>query len=78
MVFVPNAIAVGRRHTIVVKDVTHYHLDVEGKKTMMNEPHERTKLFEDRAKIGAHLGCNWQARRSSMQESVKFLLEHSK
>ena len=77
VVFVPNAIAVGRRHTIVAKDGTHYHLDVDGKKTMMNEPHERTKLFKDRAKIGAHLGCNWQARRSSMQDSIQFLLEHS-
>ena len=44
---------------------------------MMNEPEERTKLFKDRAKIGAHLGCNWQARRSSMQDSIQFLLEHS-
>ena len=32
VVFVPNAIAVGRRHTIVAKDGTHYHLDVDGKK----------------------------------------------
>ena len=77
VVFVPNAIAVGRRHTIVGKDGTHYHLDIEGKKTMMNEPHQRTKLFKDRAKLGAHLGCNWQARRSSMQDSIQFLLEHS-
>ena len=44
---------------------------------MMNEPHERTKLFKDKAKIGAHLGCNWQARRSSMKDSIQFLLEHS-
>ena len=77
VVFVPNAIAVGIRHTIIGKDGTHYHLDVEGKKTTMNEPHQRTKLFKDRAKIGAHLGCNWQARRSSMQDSIQFLLEHS-
>ena len=26
----------------------------------MNEPHERTQLFKDKAKIGAHLGRNWQ------------------
>ena len=44
---------------------------------MMNEPHERIRLFQDRAKVGAHLGCNWQARRSSMKDSIQFLLEHS-
>ena len=43
---------------------------------MMNEPHEREKLFKDRAKIGAHLGCNWKARKSSMEDSVHFLLDN--
>jgi len=28
------------------------------------------------APIGAHLGCNWHARRASMQDSIKFLLEN--
>ena len=42
----------------------------------MNEPHERAKLFKDRAKIGAHLGGNWKARKASMRDSVHFLLEN--
>ena len=41
----------------------------------MNEPHERAQLFKDIAKIGAHLGGNWKARRSSIKDSVNFLLE---
>jgi hypothetical protein len=42
----------------------------------MNEPHERAQLFKDRAKMGANLGGNWKARRSSMKDSVNFLLEN--
>ena len=76
VIFVPNAIAVGQRHTFVDKGGSHYHKDEDGKKTMMNEPHEREKLFKDRAKIGAHLGCNWKARKSSMEDSVHFLLDN--
>ena len=77
VVYVPNAIAVGGRHTFVGKDGYHYHEDKEGKRTPMNEPHERTKIFKDRAKIGAHLGRNWKARRASMKDSVEFLLSHT-
>jgi len=76
VIFVPNAIAVGRRHTFVDKGGSHYHKDENGNKTMMNEPREREKLFKDRAKIGAHLGCNWKARKSSMEDSVNFLLDN--
>ena len=76
VMYIPNAIAVGRRHTYVGKDGSHYHEDKEGNKTFMNEPHERAKLFKDRAKIGAHLGGNWEARRSSMKDSVNFLLDN--
>ena len=50
------------------------HEDIEGKRTLMNEPHERSQLFKDRAKIGAHLGRNWKARKKSMIDSVNFLL----
>ena len=77
VVYVPNAIAVGGRHTFVGKDGYHYHEDKEGKRTPMNEPHERTKIFKDRAKIGAHLGRNWKARRASMKDSVEFLVSNS-
>ena len=76
VMYIPNAIAVGRRHTFVGKDGSHYHEDKEGNKTFMNEPHERAKLFKDRAKIGAHLGGNWKARKASMRDSVHFLLEN--
>ena len=69
----PNAIAVGRRHTFIDKDGFHYHEDSKGKRTPMNEPHERTQLLKDKAKIGAHLGRNWQARQSSMKDSIDFL-----
>ena len=72
----PNAIAVGRRHTFVGRDGSHYHEDIEGKRTLMNEPHERSQLFKDRAKIGAHLGRNWKARKNSMIDSVNFLLSN--
>ena len=77
VVFVPNAIAVGRRHTFVGTDGSHYHEDVEGKRTLMNEPHERSQLFKDRAKIGAHLGRNWKARKASMKDSIEFLLSNT-
>ncbi len=76
VVYVPNAIAVGRRHTFVGRDGSHYHEDIEGKRTLMNEPHERSQLFKDRAKIGAHLGRNWKARKKSMIDSVNFLLSN--
>jgi len=45
---------------------------------LWNEPHERAQLFKDRAKIGAHLGGNWKARKASMRDSVNFLLENIK
>ena len=77
VVYVPNAIAVGARHTFVGKDGHHYHEDKEGKRTPMNEPHERTKIFKDRAKIGAHLGRNWKARKASMKDSIEFLLSNT-
>ena len=76
VIYVPNAIAVGGRHTVVGRDGNHYHEDKEGKRTPMNEPHERTKIFKDRAKIGAHLGRNWKARKASMKDSVDFLLSN--
>lgn len=76
VIYVPNAIAVGGRHTFVGRDGNHYHEDKEGKRTPMNEPHERTKIFKDRAKIGAHLGRNWKARKASMKDSVDFLLSN--
>ena len=76
VMYIPNAIAVGRRHTFVGKDGSHYHEDKDGNKTFMNEPHERAQLFKDRAKIGAHLGGNWKARRASMKDSVDFLLDN--
>ena len=77
VVYVPNAIAVGGRHTFVGKDGHHFHEDKEGKRTPMNEPHERTKIFKDRAKIGAHLGRDWKARKASMKDSVDFLLSNT-
>ena len=77
VVYVPNAIAVGGRHTFVGIDGYHYHEDKEGKRTPMNEPHERTKIFKDRAKIGAHLGRNWKARQASMKDSVGFLVSNT-
>ncbi len=77
VVYVPNAIAVGGRHTFLGKDGHHFHEDKEGKRTPMNEPHERTKIFKDRAKIGAHLGRNWKARKASMKDSVDFLLSNT-
>ena len=77
VVYVPNAIAVGGRHTFVGKDGHHFHEDKEGKRTPMNEPHERTKIFKDRAKIGAHLGRNWKARKASMKDSVDFHLSNT-
>ena len=77
VVYVPNAIAVGGRHTFVGKDGHHFHEDKEGKRTPMNEPHERTKIFKDRAKKGAHLGRNWKARKASMKDSVDFLLSNT-
>ena len=76
VVYVPNAIAVGRRHTFIAKDGFHYHQDKEGNKTPMNEPHERSQIFKDRAKVGAHLGRNWKARKASMQDSISFLLSN--
>tara|TARA_B100000902_G_scaffold254849_1_gene241274 strand:- start:4704 stop:5642 length:939 start_codon:yes stop_codon:yes gene_type:complete len=77
VIYVPNAIAVGGRHTFVGRDGNHYHEDKEGKRTPMNEPHERTKIFKDRAKIGAHLGRNWNARKASMKDSVEFLISNT-
>jgi len=77
VIYVPNAIAVGGRHTFVGRDGNHYHEDKEGKRTQMNEPHERTKIFKDRAKIGAHLGRNWKARKASMKDSVEFLISNT-
>ena len=77
VVYVPNAIAVGGRHTFVGTDGHHYHEDKEGKRTPMDEPHERTKIFKDRAKIGAHLGRNWKAREASMKDSIEFLLSNT-
>lgn len=77
VIYVPNAIAVGGRHTFVGRDGNHYHEDKEGKRTPMNEPHERTKIFKDRAKIGAHLGRNWKARKASMKDSVEFLISNT-
>ena len=76
--FIPNAIAVGRKHTVVGKDGLQYYEDKEGNKFFSNEPHERAQLFKDRAKIGAHLGGNWKARKASMKDSVNFLLENIK
>jgi dienelactone hydrolase len=77
VIYVPNAIAVGGRHTFVGRDGNHYHEDKEGKRTPMNEPHERAKIFKDRAKIGAHLGRNWKARKASMKDSVEFLISNT-
>ena len=74
--FIPNAIAVGHKHTIIGKDGIHYYENNEGKRYLMNEPHERAKLFKDRAKVGAHLGGNWKARKKSMRDSVSFLLDN--
>ena len=45
VVYVPNAIAVGGRHTFVGKDGHHFHEDKEGKRTPMNEPHESCLLY---------------------------------
>lgn len=38
-------------------------------------PLER-EIFKDRAKVGAHLGRNWKARKASMQDSISFLLSN--
>jgi dienelactone hydrolase len=64
------------RHTFIAKDGFHYHQDKEGNRTPMNEPHERSQIFKDRAKVGAHLGRNWKARKASMQDSISFLLSN--
>ena len=74
--YIPNAIAVGRKHSIIGRDGIHFYEDEEGNKYLMNEPHERKKLFEDRVTIGAHLGGNWKSRKASMKDSVNFLLEN--
>ena len=61
---------------IIGRDGIHFYEDEEGNKYLMNEPHERKKLFEDRVTIGAHLGGNWKSRKASMKDSVNFLLEN--
>tara|TARA_B100000795_G_scaffold68596_1_gene47593 strand:+ start:3809 stop:3949 length:141 start_codon:yes stop_codon:yes gene_type:complete len=43
----------------------------------MNTPEGRIKLIQSGlAPIGAHLGCNWKARKKSMKDSLNFLIEN--
>tara|TARA_B100001123_G_scaffold85195_1_gene97786 strand:+ start:12914 stop:13843 length:930 start_codon:yes stop_codon:yes gene_type:complete len=75
--YIPNAIAVGRKHSIIGKDGIHYYEDEEGNHYLMNEPDEREKLLKERVHKGAHLGRNWEAREASMKDSVNFLLKYT-
>ena len=75
--YLPDAIALSKKHTVIKKDGYQYYEGADGIKYEMNTIEGRMKLIQSGlAPIGAHLGCNWHARRASMQDSIKFLLEN--
>jgi dienelactone hydrolase len=75
--FLPNAVALSDKHSVIRKDGSQYFDGSDGIRYEMNTPEGRIKLIQSGlAPIGAHLGCNWKARKQSMKDSLDFLIEN--
>ena len=75
--YLPDAIALSEKHTIIKKDGYQYYDGNDGVRYEMNTPEGRIKVIQSGlAPIGAHLGCNWKARRASMKDSLQFLIDN--
>jgi dienelactone hydrolase len=75
--YLPNAVALSKKHSIIRKDGSQYFDGSDGIRYEMNTPEGRIKLIQSGlAPIGAHLGCNWKARKESMIDSLIFLKEN--
>ena len=75
--YLPNAVALSKKHSIIKKDGSQYYDGEDGVRYEMNTVEGRIKLIQSGlAPIGAHLGCNWKARRASMKDSLNFLKEN--
>ncbi len=75
--YLPNAVALSKKHSIIKKDGSQYYDGKDGVRYEMNTVEGRIKLIQSGlAPIGAHLGCNWKARRASMKDSLNFLKEN--
>ena len=75
--YLPNAVALSKKHSIIKKDGSQYYDGEDGVRYEMNTVEGRIKLIQSGlAPIGAHLGCNWKARRASMNDSLNFLKEN--
>ena len=75
--YLPNAVALSKKNSIIKKDGSQYYDGEDGVRYEMNTVEGRIKLIQSGlAPIGAHLGCNWKARRASMKDSLNFLKEN--
>ena len=75
--YLPNAVALSKQHSVIKKDGYQYFDGSDGVRYEMNTPEGRIKLIQSGlAPIGAHLGCNWKARKNSMKDSLNFLIEN--
>jgi dienelactone hydrolase len=74
LMFEPNAITCGTRHSQIDKKGNLYFQNDEGIKYLLNEPEDRANMFKASSGIkGGHLGGNWISRKQSMKDSVDFL-----
>jgi hypothetical protein len=70
-------VALSDKHSVIRKDGSQYFDGSDGIRYEMNTPEGRIKLIQSGlAPIGAHLGCNWKARKESMIDSLIFLKEN--
>ena len=75
--YLPDAIALSEKHTVIKKDGYQYYDGDDGVRYEMNTPEGRIKVIQSGlAPIGAHLGCNWKARKASMKDSLQFLIDN--
>ena len=72
--FLPDAIALSNKPSKIDKNGNLYYESDSGERFEMNTPEGRLKLIESgSAPIGASLGRNWNARKSSFRDSINFL-----
>ena len=72
--FLPDAIALSNKPSKIDKNGNLYFESDSGDRFEMNTPEGRLKLIESGlAPIGASLGRNWNARKSSFKDSINFL-----
>lgn len=75
LAWLPNALRLGKRTTIVGRDGRSFTTARDGAPRYVDEPSQRAASFAAAANRGAHVGGSWETRRAAFSDAAGFLAQ---